>query len=30
MDGVYNFIRLNKDADDPYKGLPIEKYLSIL
>lgn len=30
IDGVYNFMRLNKDASDPYKGLPIEKYLGIL
>ena len=30
IDGVYNFIRLNKDAADPYNGLPIAKYLGIL
>ena len=30
MDGVYNFILLNKDAKDPYKGLPVEKYLNVL
>ncbi len=30
MDGVYNFMLLNKDVEDPYKGLPVEKYLSIL
>ena len=30
VDGVYNLIRLNKDAGDPYKGIPVEKYLTIL
>ena len=30
VDGVYNLIRLNKDAEDPYKGIPVEKYLTIL
>ena len=30
MDGVYNLILLNKDAEDPYLGLPVEKYLTIL
>lgn len=30
IDGIYNLIRLNKDSEDPYKGLPVEKYLSIL
>ena len=30
MDGVYNLIMLNKDAKDPYLGLPVEKYLTIL
>lgn len=30
IDGLYNLIRLNKDAEDPYKGIPVEKYLTIL
>jgi pyridoxine kinase len=30
MNGVYNLITLNKDAADPYMGLPLEKYLNIL
>lgn len=30
IDGVYNFMRLNKDEKDPYNGLPVAKYLGIL
>ena len=30
IDGIYNLIHLNRDAEDPYKGLPVEKYLTIL
>lgn len=30
IDGVYKLIVLNKDAKDPYLGLPLEKYLNIL
>jgi len=30
MDGVYNLINLNKDAEDPFRGIPLERYLNIL
>src|SRR5574344_25431 len=30
VDGVYNLINLNKDAADPYHGIPVNKYLNIL
>lgn len=30
MDGVYNFMLLNKDSEDPLKGLLVEKYFDIL
>ena len=30
MDGVYNLIDLNKDNKDKNRGIPLEKYLSIL
>lgn len=30
MDGVYRLIDLNKDNTDKNRGIPLEKYLSIL
>ncbi len=30
VDSMCKLIRLNKDAGDPYKGIPVEKYLTVL